>query len=201
MLSLPRPLPGSPAWKAILSGFFARFVPGSAIWMEAYIETWYRREGLLYDQLCQKYCPECIGTVVVHQDDVVDSGSGDTVLGPHGGAASSSIPAQQPSTSDFFVVAAEGWEAPTPPAHNTVVQNRPKPPANRPGSKRTICSGYQGDTVADVICWGDKHGKCPNPCPITSKGTRGMPYFKGCLHVCIWCRRTHETPRNWYCKW
>ena len=63
-----------------------------------------------------------------------------------------------------------------------------KNPHNPPGTKRTICSGYQGDSSEQARC---SARPCPNICPRTNRP---------CLHICSKCKTDHPPPRGPACR-
>ena len=60
-------------------------------------------------------------------------------------------------------------------------------PQNPPGTRRTICVGYQGNAIDQVQC---KSSPCPTMCPVTRRPQ---------LHVCSKCRKDHPPPRGASC--
>ena len=59
---------------------------------------------------------------------------------------------------------------------------------NPPGTKRSICEGYQGESPDKIRCKGKP---CPSLCPTTNR-------LK--LHICSKCREDHPPPRGAACR-
>ena len=187
---IPRPPPGSSEWKWILKTLVGKFEPEKMAHIDGHLAHYANAEGHLYDFLCAKHCPEDM----VHLGFVVKQ----PVVAP----VATSLPVSRSNgqnEDDSQSNTRVGMLPPPPPAPPRAPdaqRKRKEPPTvwNPPGTKRTICIGYQGRTVQEVSCDG---AVWKWDCTVT-----GNPkYPQKQLHVCVGCRYYHDVPRTPDCIW
>ena len=181
-------------WRRILQDFYAKYNPGKVIEVENLLTKYAGQEGELYRQILDKYVNVAADTGQVESSLRTDPLDGQS-LTAHELHKKWAPTYTHEDTEKYWNEkrAAELDNGGAADVGRTVDLPLPPPPPrpttqNKPGTKRTVCMGYQGESRRDVVCWGNK---CQFFCKMTTKPL---------LHICLGCRQPHNPPRGAACS-